>query len=131
MIKHKITLAVAIGAVITSGTIAYNYAIPKSQVEREDSNRFTVTATKRNPKWPSVRDRYIKLHPTCAACGTKIDLECHHIVPFHIAPELELSTKNLITLCRTHHFKLGHLSNWLKDNPNVRVDAEKMLKSKR
>lgn len=89
-----------------------------------------VGAAPRSPQWRSVRATYLKSHPDCAACGTTDDLEVHHIKPYHEHPELELEPSNLITLCREHHLRLGHLcttgkSNWATcSNPNVREDAK-------
>ena len=94
-----------------------------TKIEVEDHYRITVV--QRSPKWPTVRNRYVKIHNFCEACGIKYDLDVHHIVPFHINPSLELVESNLITLCRKHHFQIGHLSNWTRDNPNVRQDAKK------
>ncbi len=62
----------------------------------------------RSSKWPAVREEWILEHPTCAACGAERDLHVHHIKPFHLHPELELDRGNLITLCREHHFRIGH-----------------------
>lgn len=77
----------------------------------------------RSPTWQHVRGQFVREHPRCEACGTDKNLNVHHIKPFHTNPELELDTSNLITLCRDHHFKIGHLSNWSKSNPNVVKDA--------
>jgi hypothetical protein len=73
-------------------------------------------------------------HPACEACGTTAELNVHHIKPFHIYPELELDHTNLITLCRVHHFTIGHDSDgpwkpakpaWTSANPNVVADSKK------
>ncbi len=89
-------------------------------------------AVPRSPKWPAVRTEYMRSSPRCEACGTVRDLNVHHVIPFHERPDLELSKANLITLCRKHHFEIGHLCgdgnhNWaLCSNPRVREDAAKM-----
>lgn len=99
-----------------------------------------VSATPRSPEWPRVRREYMKAHPTCEACGGKIELNVHHIVPFHTpdGKRLELESSNLITLCRRHHFEIGHdpdgpdgpeLPNWSAENPNARADAALMLQT--
>ncbi len=81
----------------------------------------------RSPRWDEVRKIHLRKFPTCAACGCVTNLQVHHIKPFHLYPELELDEMNLITLCETKtfkcHFKIGHLSNWKKENPNVVMDA--------
>jgi hypothetical protein len=88
----------------------------------------------RSPKWPAVRAEFVRLHPTCAACGSWSALNVHHVLPFHQRPDLELDPSNLITLCREHHFRIGHdpdgpwkpaRPNWLEFNRNVRKDAAK------
>jgi 5-methylcytosine-specific restriction enzyme A len=84
-------------------------------------------AAKRSPKWPAVRKAWLTKHPYCAVCGIHDSLEVHHILPFHLNPELELDPTNLMTLCegktRTCHFIFGHFYNWLRYNANIREDA--------
>ena len=78
----------------------------------------------RSPKWRSVRAEHIKNHPECAACGRKDGLEVHHIVPYHINPDLELEPSNLITLCGKYcHFIFGHFMDWKSWNENVVRDS--------
>ena len=85
----------------------------------------------RASEWVYVRNEFVRRHPRCEACGSGYQLNVHHIKPFHIYPELELDEGNLITLCREHHFRIGHdpdgkgpaKPNWLESNPNVRSDA--------
>ena len=80
----------------------------------------------RSGKWSEVRRDFLKLHPACEACGVTTDLNCHHIKPFSQFPELELDPSNLITLCRKHHFEVGHLGNWRTANATVREDAARI-----
>jgi 5-methylcytosine-specific restriction endonuclease McrA len=91
----------------------------------------------RSGKWRSLRNSYLAEHPTCEACGTKENLEVHHVLPFSKHPSRELDRTNLIALCRRDHFALGHdpdgpdgplKPDWRKENPNVRADAERMRK---
>lgn len=78
----------------------------------------------RSPRWRSVRAEHIKNNPTCAACGRKDGLEVHHIVPYHINPDLELEPSNLITLCGKYcHFIFGHYMDWKSWNENVVRDS--------
>jgi hypothetical protein len=57
-------------------------------------------------------------------CGTNNGLEVHHIEPFHLNPEKELDTNNLITLCKKHcHLAIGHLMDYKSWNPDVVDDA--------
>ena len=85
----------------------------------------------RASEWVYVRNEFVRRHPRCEACGSGYQLNVHHIKPFHLYPELELDEGNLITLCREHHFRIGHdpdgpgpaKPNWSASNPNVRSDA--------
>jgi 5-methylcytosine-specific restriction endonuclease McrA len=76
----------------------------------------------RSPLWSWVRDDYAKKYPKCAVCQRR-EIEVHHIAPFHLFPERELDTNNLISLCRPHHELVGHLMDWKSWNANVRTDA--------
>lgn len=68
----------------------------------------------RDSGWRAVREHFLKCYPECQACGGTEDLDVHHMVPFHIDPNLELVESNLITLCRSGpggmncHYVLGH-----------------------
>lgn len=85
---------------------------------------------RRSPKWAKVRALFLGLKPSCAVCGGTERLEPHHIVPFHVAPELELDPTNLIVLCEskrngvTCHQFVGHLGNYRSWNPDVVTDAK-------
>ena len=59
----------------------------------------------------------------CAVCSRKRTLEVHHIIPFHVAPDLELNPSNLMALCRRCHLFVGHLGNWRRFNMAVQSDA--------
>lgn len=91
----------------------------------------------RSPKWPTVRDRYLREHPACEACGSRESLNVHHVESFRLHPERELDPSNLVCLCRTHHLVLGHScggltggDNWKCENQNVRADIAKFRKQK-
>lgn len=76
----------------------------------------------RSPEWPRVRDEHLREHPECEACGSRKNLQVHHIRPFHLFPELELSQGNLITLCMSLqecHLSLGHGGSWVCWDPEV------------
>lgn len=80
----------------------------------------------RSPEWPKVRGAYIKEHPTCAVCGKKDNIQCHHKLPYHLHPNLELDPTNFISLCEgsgNHHLWFGHLGNFQSYNADVEVDA--------
>ena len=84
----------------------------------------------RSPKWPKVRRAYFKDHPRCEICGRKFNRQVHHIIPFHIRPDLELDPDNLITLCGRHHFWWGHFEDWKNWNPEI-INDVKWYKVKR
>ena len=92
-------------------------------LEREVYQVPPKPVTVRSPEWPRVEKEHLKLEPVCQVCSTKDNLEVHHVEPFHLYPEKELDPKNLITLCRPHHFLFGHLCGWSKVNVNCRDDC--------
>jgi len=80
----------------------------------------------RSSGWDAVRDAYLAAHPTCAACGGTNLLQVHHIVPFSVAPDLELEVSNLLTLCMGDfdcHLRLGHGGSFRCHNPRVLEDV--------
>lgn len=81
----------------------------------------------RSPIWPHVRAFHLAKFPACLACGSISRVEVHHVVPFHVAPSLELEPSNLVTLCDgplKHHLTIGHLGSWRFINPSVREMAD-------
>lgn len=106
---------------------------PKPIEELRESIDFEEMEGPRSSQWPRVRSEFVRLHPICEACGGIEDLNVHHVEPFHLKPELELDLKNLITLCREHHFRIGHdpdgpwkpaRPNWSASNPEVRKHCD-------
>jgi hypothetical protein len=81
----------------------------------------------RSPHWSKLREQWLVVHRHCAVCDTTDHLEVHHIEPFHVNPDRELDTSNLITLCEkpghSCHFVFGHFHDWYKYNPEVRSMA--------
>lgn len=79
----------------------------------------------RHKDWPSIRKKHLDRHPCCAACGSCLKPEVHHIVPVHLDPSLELDLNNLITLCDKYcHFVFGHFMNYRSWNPDVVKDSQ-------
>jgi hypothetical protein len=84
----------------------------------------------RSPQWAKVRKKHLKNNSECAVCGGTKQLNVHHIKPFHLHPELELDSTNLITLCENAsygiicHLLIGHLGNYKNINPNSIQDAK-------
>lgn len=86
----------------------------------------------RSPKWAGVRDHFLALHPFCAACGYRKSLNVHHILAYHVYPQLELDPKNLITLGENCplgncHLRWGHLGSWKSWNSTVVKDTTHFL----
>lgn len=87
--------------------------------------------TTRSPKWREVEKNWKREHASCAACGGTRLIQVHHVVPFHLHPELELDEKNLITLCMSKwecHIRIGHGDDFKAYNPDVRADAAMSLR---
>lgn len=84
----------------------------------------------RSSKWPAFAKKMIEEHPFCAACGATELLQCHHVDPYHLAPEKELLPENVIVLCMKYrcHLTLGHFCSWYSNNDNVVKDAAAFLK---
>ena len=83
-----------------------------------------LAARPRSPRWPAVRKAHLLREPSCAACGHRVELDVHHVLPFHLRPALELLETNLLTLCASPcHLWLGHLGHWASYNRDVRADA--------
>jgi hypothetical protein len=84
---------------------------------------------RRHKTWRKVRSSHILKHPRCAVCGLTTKLEVHHVIPFHIAPALELEPSNLLTLCENGkygircHQLIGHLGSYQRVNPAAWSDA--------
>ena len=85
----------------------------------------------RSPLWPAAEKKHLKAHPTCASCGTIVEVQVHHKKPFHLHPELELDPTNLISLCmeapKNCHLRVGHGDSFKAYNPNVVEDAAYVL----
>jgi len=86
--------------------------------------RDVKLGAKRSSGWRKVRNDFVKANPTCAVCGTKKDLEVHHIKDFSNYPELELINTNLLTLCHNEHFLFGHYKNWRLINKTIMEDTK-------
>lgn len=87
-------------------------------------NRIKFAFQGRSRDWFNVRKIHLDWFPACSACSSRDKLEVHHIIPFAISPELELSGDNLITLCAHCHLVIGHLRDYKIYNDNVVRDAK-------
>lgn len=78
----------------------------------------------RSPKWPAARKKFLKTNKDCAACGSTVGLQVHHVAPYHLHPERELDPTNLVALCMSVgglecHSKIGHGGHFQAYNPDV------------
>lgn len=86
--------------------------------------------TKRSSQWRKVRKKHLRKNSVCAVCLREKKIEVHHVIPFHVRPDLELDSDNLITLCEAKkygincHLLIGHLGNYRKVNRSCREDAK-------
>lgn len=90
--------------------------------------------TPRSSRWPALERAFLREHPECAACGTRVHLQVHHEEPFALYPAKELDWGNLITLCmgpNECHFRIGHDYDWRKFNRHVRRDAAAALAARK
>ena len=89
----------------------------------------TTFKKRRSKHWRYVRREYLIDNPLCVCCGGNKKLQVHHIIPFHVAPELELDRANLITLCVRKkygincHLLVGHFGNFKKYSNDPFFDA--------
>jgi len=77
---------------------------------------------KRHPDWSKFRKAYISEFPNCFICKRKAD-QLHHLIPFHLAPDMELDIENVMQMCRRCHLFVGHLNNFRSINPTCESDA--------
>jgi len=93
---------------------------------------FIFGSDPQSPKWSGVCREFLQTHSVCAVCSTQKDLQFHHIIPFHLYPDLKLNPDNLITLCTSKywgfncHLIAGHGWNFRYENPWILEDIEKL-----
>jgi hypothetical protein len=80
----------------------------------------------RSSLWEGMRNRTVATTPYCVICGKNKNLQVHHIRPFHLWPELELTPENLVVLCQACHLTWGHLGDWKSFNLDVEKDIERI-----
>lgn len=86
---------------------------------------------RRSKSWGKVRREHLKKSSRCVVCSKRKKLEVHHIIPFYLAPHLELESSNLLTLCRgtfNCHLLVGHLGDYRAINPKCGNDVWLMSK---
>jgi hypothetical protein len=81
----------------------------------------------RSSNWKIIRKKHLEENPFCSGCKKIDKLEVHHIEPYHVNPNRELDSSNLITLCKNCHFTIGHLMDWNSWNIDVINDSKVYL----
>lgn len=61
----------------------------------------TGRTTGRGSQWNKIRLEVLRKFPFCARCGTRKNLQVHHITPFRLTADN--SKENLVPLCIKHH----------------------------
>lgn len=84
--------------------------------DRSSDSYIYVPDTVVSAKWMYTQ---LPMHD-CSFCGSKVNLNRHHIIPQLAAPQLINERTNLIVLCRSCHQVVGHKNNWKRFNPYVK-----------
>lgn len=93
----------------------------KSSLEKRAAE---LTLGARSSGWRVVRNQAVEEIGECEVCGTKKELEAHHVVPYWINKALELVRSNLRVLCRKCHYLFGHRYSWKSYNPTIDEDIK-------
>jgi hypothetical protein len=82
----------------------------------------------RSSKWPAWLKAFLK-GKSCVCCGSKTGLTGHHVIPFHLRQDLELSESNVRAVCdgTDCHLVIGHLKDFQLYNPDFDADAAAFL----
>jgi len=82
-----------------------------------------------------AKNIYRDASPLCEVCKAKSNITngnqnpVHHRIPVHVAPELAATQSNLVTLCRRHHFWIGHCGNYRSYNARLDETIEAVRKA--
>lgn len=85
----------------------------------------TERVTGRGSQWHRIRNEAIRLNPFCAICGTRRNLQVHHIVPFRLT--FDNSQSNLVPLCRKHHRHIETVFCELENDMNGDWETAKIV----
>ena len=99
-------------------------------------NKIFITTKRmfRSKGWKVLKDDFIASNDKCYICGSRSNLEVHHIKDVSNFPDLELDENNLMTLCDgsdrfeglSCHRIFGHFGCWRRTNYQLREVAELM-----
>jgi hypothetical protein len=54
-------------------------------------------------RWRNLRKEVLDQKPACSRCGSKEELQVHHIMPHRGQEELFFNPRNLVVLCKSCH----------------------------
>ena len=77
--------------------------------------------TGRSPRWPAFVHQLLRERPLCEGCGRRSETG-HHVIPFHVRPDLELDPGNVVPVCPPCPFVVCHGGNWQLYIPTARAD---------
>lgn len=106
-------------------TVMHRFKMNERWVKDDPRQSTTESLDDRAGRWEVDTSAGVD-NGSCRCCGRRDTLNVHHIKPFHIDESLELEFDNLVTLCREHHFHIGHKDNWKDSNSNVCGDCDRM-----
>lgn len=90
----------------------------------------TERTTGRGSQWNKHRKEAVNERPFCAMCGTKENLQVHHVVPFRLTHDN--GQDNLIPLCRKCHKVVETLTHDIEatgsDFPTMKLAIGSMLR---
>lgn len=116
-------------------TVAVRTEPKPDVVDNYDFAGYTETGAvfyaQHNYEWRKTRNHFFARNPLCAMCSADKDIQVHHILPWHLYPELRYTTTNLVSLCQPCHFRFGHGRDWKAYNPdinNLAVAAQRSLR---
>ena len=79
----------------------------------------TERTTGRGSRWNAIRREALRLMPYCGVCGTRKGLQVHHIIPYRLTHDNNIT--NLIPLCHRDHKKVEVMTVEI-ENCGVDVD---------
>lgn len=78
-------------------------------------DRARVILGRRDPRFPARERDFLRRHPACVGCGRPATT-AHHVIPFHVRPDLEMDEGNWAAVEKDCHYVIGHQRNWRKWN---------------
>jgi len=86
----------------------------------------------RHPQWRKESGLWLR-GKVCAASGSTRNVRAHHLIPFHVRPDLEMDCDNWLALSDdgwggiNYHILIGHGGDFTDYNPHAVGDAARCL----